>query len=78
MLASVPLRDVISEVGNETWPAPCVKRDAEPCGAFAARLSGKRPGHPLHDFREKLLQRWPTIQDAFHAIDAYLSKASWR
>ena len=42
---------------------------------LVARLSGKRPGHPLHDFREKLLERWPTIQDAFHAIDAHLPKA---
>eukprot|EP00435_Cladocopium_sp_Y103_P005924 s3225_g1.t3 len=36
----------------------------------------KRKGHPLHDFREKLLQKWPTIQDAFVAIDSYLSKVT--
>lgn len=36
----------------------------------------KRKGHPLHDFREKLLQKWPTIQDAFAAIDSYLSKVT--
>ncbi|CAK9036610.1 unnamed protein product [Durusdinium trenchii] len=36
----------------------------------------KRKGHPLHDFREKLLKKWPTIQDAFSAIDSYLSKVT--
>lgn len=36
----------------------------------------KRKGHPLHDFREKLLKKWPTIQDAFAAIDSYLSKVT--
>lgn len=42
----------------------------------ASRHGKKRKGHPLHDFREKLLKKWPTIQDAFSAIDSYLSKVT--
>jgi len=43
----------------------------------ASTRRGRRPkAHPLLDFRKRLLSKWPTIQEAFAAIDSYLSKVT--
>eukprot|EP00913_Durusdinium_trenchii_P007287 g6849.t1 len=121
MQATMPLRELLFEVGNETEYAAegfrqssrtldnrldkvtrhvatqCPDRESRakckgprsrpsdntvrlglrnPCVIDVARHGKKRKGHPLHDFREKLLKKWPTIQDAFSAIDSYLSKVT--
>lgn len=33
-------------------------------------------GTPIHDFRRKLLQKWPNIEEAFLEIDSYVSKVT--
>ncbi|CAE7473161.1 unnamed protein product, partial [Symbiodinium pilosum] len=43
------------------------------------RVAAKRKGGegtPIHDFRRKLLQKWPSIQEAFTEIDSYVSKVT--
>jgi len=48
----------------------------EASGRKGERNGRRKEGHPLHDFRRRLLQKWPTIQEGFAEIDGYMSKVT--